>query len=113
MDLLSFCATQFEAGAYVLPGEKHALVRSIVYALCLLDDGERDVRMALKRRKVNIDRFIKIMRVRSFVSSGFLSFSFSFIVFVSWYVPAAVSIPARVWRYDNACGPCAVGTSTL
>ena len=67
MDLLTFCATQFEAGAYVLPFEKHALVRSIVYSLCLLDDGERDVRQALKRRKVNIDRFIKIMRVFTLV----------------------------------------------
>jgi len=63
IDLIEFCVASFEAGQYLVPREKYAYVRATTHLLCLLDDGQRDVRQTLKKRKSNIDRPLRLLRV--------------------------------------------------
>lgn len=61
--LMTFCANMYESERYVVPTEKHALLRVMTHCILLMDDGEKDVRALYKRKKVNIDRFFKLFKV--------------------------------------------------
>jgi len=56
------CADFFEADRFVLPGEKHCLLRVMPYVLYLMDGEQNSPNNIFKSKKIKLERFSKIFR---------------------------------------------------
>jgi cytoplasmic FMR1 interacting protein len=65
--IVNQCAQYMEEEKYVLPAEKHCLLRVMPYGLFLMD-GENNAKAELnifKNKRINLARFAKLFRVRN------------------------------------------------
>jgi hypothetical protein len=60
------CARYFEEGFYLLPQEKHSLLRSMAYGLSLMD-SDTDKINVFKSKKINLSPFQKFFKVFLFL----------------------------------------------
>jgi cytoplasmic FMR1 interacting protein len=64
--IVNQCADYFEKDLYMLPQEKHCLLRVMPYGLFLMD-GEKDTQYNIfKSKKIKLSRFATIFRVLNF-----------------------------------------------
>ena len=60
--VVNMCATYIENERYVLPEDKHSLLRVIPYALFLMDGREGNLVNIFKNKKINVKRFSTIFK---------------------------------------------------
>jgi hypothetical protein len=58
------CATMYERGMYVLPSEKHSLLKIMAFTLYLMDNTQGGKLTIYKHKLINVSRFDKIFCVR-------------------------------------------------
>lgn len=62
-DLVNKCADLLEQGRYLLPNDKHTLLRVMSYGLVLMDGDANTPYNIFKNKKIKLTRFSSIFRV--------------------------------------------------
>ena len=62
-DVVNLCTYMFENKMYLLPSEKHMLVKVVGFGLFLMDGKEVNINKLDGRRKVNFSKIDKIFKV--------------------------------------------------
>ena len=72
VDLANYCLSMYERKQFVTPESKHMLLKAMAFTLYLLDqDGEdRDI---TKKKRLKLDRFTKIFKVRKVAVKTYLN----------------------------------------
>ncbi|KAJ8027992.1 Cytoplasmic FMR1-interacting protein 2 [Holothuria leucospilota] len=61
-DIVNLCIEHFEAQQYVLPAEKHMLVKVIAFGLFLMDSKENSIYKMDQKKKISINRVDKVFK---------------------------------------------------